>query len=266
MVRRYFLASVMFLLALPSIGQAEENELSVGIYPGTGTAEMLMADFRAATLPFAQTLADSLGLVPRLTMFRTIKSTNRSLEKSRLDVYFVPPTVAVSALDQDFVPVARVKDLINAVLIRRKGGEVSTVALTEKESLPDVLGRAALKRNKVEAEVLNLKTQEDVAIALERGHAQAGGLTSKMAQKLLESGNFEVWFTLPASPGFTLMASTRLTEQERTKLGNAAVALKPELIQKMQKAFVSKLGSFIVDKDADFKTLKLAMKDAGYLD
>lgn len=266
MVRRYFLAFVLFLLAIPGAGHAEEGELSVGIYPGTGTAEMLMADFRTATLPFAQALAGALGLESRLTMFRTIKSTNRSLDKSRLDVYFAPPTVAVSALDHDFVPVVRVKNLIEAVLIRRKGTEVKTVALTEKESVPDVLGRAALKRNKVEAAAMNVKTQKDIVIALERGYAQAGGLTSKMAKELLDSGNYEVWFELPSSPGFTLMASSRLTEQERAKLGNAAVTLKPELVEKMQKAFVSNLGSFVAVKDVDYKTLKRDMKDAGYIE
>lgn len=33
----------------------------------------------------------------------------------------------------------------------------------------------------------------------------------------------------------------------------------------MQKVFVSKLGNFIADKDAEFKTLHQAMDEAGYL-
>lgn len=264
MKRRSFLAGLTLIPALPLMAYADDSDLSIGIYPGTGTADMFLDEFRAATMPFAQALAGALGVEPKLTMFRTIKSTVRSLERGRLDLYFVPPTVAVAVLDNGYVPVARVKDFINASLVRRKGATVKTVALTEKESLPDVLGRSILKRNKQEAEIINLKTQEDVVMAMEHDTVQAGSLGAKFANELVAKGAHEIWYPLPSSPGFTLMASDRLTESEQNKLGAAAVALKPEIIQILQKAFVSKIGSFVIDKQADFKTLKLAIKDAGY--
>jgi len=41
--------------------------------------------------------------------------------------------------------------------------------------------------------------------------------------------------------------------------------MSPKAVADMRKAFVSKLGHFFADKDAEFKTLNLAMEQAGYL-
>lgn len=39
----------------------------------------------------------------------------------------------------------------------------------------------------------------------------------------------------------------------------------PKVVAELQNAFVSKLGKFVADKDAEFKSLHLAMGQAGYL-
>lgn len=264
MKRRSFLAGLTLLPALPLVAYAEDNVLSIGIYPGTGKADIFMDDFRAAAMPFAQALAESLGVEPKLTLFRTIKTTLRSLGKGRLDLYFVPPSVAVSVLDNDYSPVARVKDQATGVLVRRKGAEVATVALTEKESWLDVMARYTLKRNNQAAQILNFKTQEDVTIALERNHAQAGSLRTKAAEELVAKGEFEVWYPLPNTPDFTLMASNRLTPVEQGKLGAAAVALGPKAVQSLQKTIHSRVTGFVIDREADYKMIKQAIKEAGY--
>jgi len=265
MKRRSFLAGLTLLPALPLVAHADDAELSIGIYPGTGKADIFMDEFRAAAMPFAQALAASLGVEPKLTLFRTIKTTLRSLDKGRLDLYFVPPSVAVSVLDSDYSPVARVKDQATGVLVRRKGAEVATVALTEKESWLDVMARYTLKRhNQDSVKILNFKTQEDVSLAMERNHAQAGSLRSKAAEALVAKGEFEVWHSLPNTPDFTLMASNRLTPAEQNKLGAAAVALSPKAVQSLQKTIHSKVTGFVIDKEADYKVIKLALKDAGY--
>lgn len=265
MQRRQFLAGLTLLPALPLMAYAGDSDLSIGIYPGTGKADIFMDDFRNAAMPFAQALAASLGMEPRLTLFRTIKTTLRSLDKGRLDVYFVPPSVAVSVLDNDYSPVARVKDQATGIMIRRKGVDVETVAMTEKESWLDVMGRYIVKRNSTGSpKILNFKTQEDVTIALERSHVQAGSLRSKAADALLAKGDFEVWVPLPTTPDFTLMASNRLTASEQNKMGAAAVALKQDAIQQLQKTIHSKVTGFVIDREADYKTIKLAMSEAGY--
>ena len=265
MERRRFLAGLALLPALPLLAHAGEAELTIGIYPGTGKADIFMDEFREAAMPFAQALGASLGIEPRLTLFRTIKSTLKSLEKGRLDLYFVPPSVAVSVLDMDYSPVARVKDQATGMLVRRKGITVETVALTEKESWLDVMGRYTLKRNvKDPVKILNFKTQEDVSIAIERGHAQVGSLRSKAADALLAKGDFEVWYPLPNTPDFTLMASNRLTPSEQNKIGAAAVALKPDAITSLQKTIHSKVTGFVIDREADYKMIKTAIKEAGY--
>ncbi len=269
MQRRQFLAGLTLLPALPLIAYADDSELTIGIYPGTGKADIFMDDFRAAAMPFAQALAASLGggLEPKLTLFRTIKTTLKSLEKGRLDLYFVPPSVAVSVLDNDYSPVARVKDQAAGIMVRRKGVPIETVAMTEKESWLDVMGRYAVKRNSagmLSLKIVNFKTQEDVTIALERNHAQAGSLRSKAADALLAKGDFEVWVPLPNTPDFTLMASNRLTTVEQNKLGAAAVALRPDAILQLQKTIHSKVTGFVIDKEADYKIIKTAIKEAGY--
>ena len=265
MQRRQFLAGLALLPALPLLAYADDAELSIGIYPGTGKADIFMDDFRAAAMPFALALGASLGLEPKLTLFRTIKSALKSLDKGRLDLYFVPPSVAVSVLDKDYSPVARVKDQATGVLIRRKGAEVESVALTEKESWLDVMARYTIKRNNPgDIKMLNFKTQEDVAIAIERNHVQAGSLRSKAAAALLAKGDYEVWYPLPNTPDFTLMASNRLTPVEQNKLGTAAVALRPDAIQSLQKTIHSKVTGFVIDKEADYKIIKMAIKEAGY--
>ena len=265
MQRRQFLAGLTLLPTIPLLAYAEESKLSIGIYPGTGKADIFMNDFREAAMPFALAVSAALDRQPGLTLFRTIKTTIRSLDRGRLDLYFVPPTVAVSVLDADYSPVARVKDQATGMLVRRKGVEVETVALTEKESWLDVMGRYTLKRNSNKSpQVLNLKTQEDVTLALERNHAQAGSLRSTAANALLAKGDFEVWVPLPNTPDFTLMASNRLTPAEQDKIGATVVALKTEVIQSLQKTIHSKVTGFVVDKEADYKTIKTAMKEAGY--
>ena len=268
MQRRQFLAGLALLPALPLMAYADDSELTIGIYPGTGKADIFMDDFRAAAMPFAQALAASLGggLEPKLTLFRTIKTTLKSLEKGRLDLYFVPPSVAVSVLDSGYSPVARVKDQATGIMIRRKGALIETVAMTEKESWLDVMGRYTVKRNSagISPKIVNFKTQEDVTIALERNHAQAGSLRSKAADALLAKGEFEVWVTLPNTPDFTLMASDRLTELEKNKLGAAAAALRPDAITSLQKTIHSKVTGFVIDKEADYKIIKIAIKEAGY--
>ena len=265
MHRRGFLAGLTLLPALPFVAYAGEGSLSIGIYPGTGKADVFMDDFRTAAMPFAQALGASLGLKPNLTLFRTIKSTLRSLDQGRLDLYFVPPSVAVSVLDQDYSPIARVRDQATGILVRRKGVTIETMALTEKESWLDVMGRYIIKHNNAGApKILNFKTQEDVSIALERNYAQAGSLRSKAANALMEKGGFEVWYALPNTPDFTLLASNRLTSAEQNKLGAAAVALRQEAIQSLQKTIHSKVTGFVIDKEADYKTIKTAIREAGY--
>lgn len=266
MQRRQFLAGLALLPAVPLMAHAdEEAKLNIGIYPGTGKADIFMDDFRAAAMPFAQALGVALDRKSTLTLFRTIKNTIKSLDRGRLDLYFVPPALAVSVLDADYSPVARVKDQATGVLVRRKGVEIETVVLTEKESWLDVMGRYAIKRNSTGSpKLLNLKTQEDVTLALENGHAQAGSLRSTAANALLAKGEFEVWITLPNTPDFTLMVSNRLTPAEQDKIGATVVALKPDVIQTLQKTIHSKVTGFVVDKEADYKTIKTALKEAGY--
>jgi ABC-type phosphate/phosphonate transport system substrate-binding protein len=265
MKRRAFLAGLTLLSALPLLAHAGTPDLSVGIYPGTGTADMFRDDFRTLAKPFANALAGALGRKPSLTMFRTLKSINRSLDNGRLDLYFAPPTVAVAAFNKGYVPIARVKDLISVVLVRRKGANVTAIALTEKQSLPDVLGRYVLKQKNESATIFNVKTQKDVILAMERDYAQAGGLGAKPAKALVENGKYEIWYRLPISPGFTLVASNQLSESDKNKLRLAVESLKPEIIQEMQKAIIAKLGSFVDEKGADYKTLEQSMKAAGYI-
>ncbi|OJW45428.1 MAG: hypothetical protein BGO60_08430 [Thiobacillus sp. 65-1059] len=265
MQRRHFLAALALLPVLPLAAHAARTELNLGIYPGTGKADVLMGDFRAWAMPFAQALGAAMGAKPGLTLFRSIKSIARSMEGGRLDMYLVPPSVAVAALDHRYSPVARVRDQATGVLVRRKGAAVTTVALTEKESWLDVMARHTLRRNRQDAaQILNLKTQEEVVLAMQRDFAQAGSLRSKLADELVARGEFETWYALPATPDFTLMASNRFSAAEQDKLGSAAAALSPEVIQSLQKTIHSKVTGFVIDKQADYQLIKQAIREAGY--
>lgn len=265
MRRRSFLAGLTVLPALPLTARAAAGDLNIGIYPGTGKADILMGDFRAYAMPFAQALGAAVGAKPKLTLFRSIRSVLGSLKSGRLDLYFVPPSVAVAVLDNDYSPIARVRDQATGVLVRRKGVEVDAVALTEKESWLDVMARHTLRNNKIEvAKIYNFKTQDDVVLAMQRDYAQAGSLRSKLADELAAKDGFEVWHPLPTTPDFTLMASNRLSATEQDRLGAAAVALAPEAVQALQKTIHSKVTGFVVDKQADYKVIKQAISEAGY--
>ena len=265
MRRRSFLAGLTILPALPLAAHAAKGDLSIGIYPGTGKADIVMGDFRAYAMPFAQALAAVQGGKPKLTLFRSIRSVMGSLKGGRLDLYFVPPSVAVAVLDHDYSPIARVRDQATGVLVRRKGAIVTAVALTEKESWLDVMARHTLKRNKIDSvKIFNFKTQEDVALAMQRDYAQAGSLRSKLADELIAKGDYELWHPLPTTPDFTLMASNRMSAAEQDGLGAAAVGLSTDTIQTLQKTIHSKVTGFVIDKQADYKTIKQAMNEAGY--
>ncbi|MDP1644032.1 MAG: hypothetical protein Q8K35_06200 [Thiobacillus sp.] len=256
MRRRSFLARLTILPALPLVAHAAKAELNIGIYPGTGKADILMGDFRAYAMPFAQALGAALDAKPRLTLFRSIKSALRSLKSGRPDLYFVPPSVAVSVLDNDYSPVARVRDQATGVLVRRKGVAIHTVALTEKESWLDVMARHALKRNKHESvKIDNFKTQDDMALAMQRDYAQAASLRSRLANELVAKDAFEIWLPLPTTSDFTLMASNRLSAAEQRRLGAAAVALSPAATESLQKTIHSKVTGFVIDKEADYKII-----------
>jgi hypothetical protein len=265
MHRRSFLAALTVLPALPLAARAAQGDLNIGIYPGTGKADIVMGDFRAYAMPFAQALGDAIGATPKLTLFRSIRSVQASLQSGRLDLYFVPPAVAVSALDSDYSPVARVRDQATGMLVRRKGATVTAVALTEKESWLDVMARHTLRQNKIEVEKLyNFKEQDDVYLAMQRDYAQAGSLRSKKADELIASGQYELWHPLPSTPDYTLMASNRLSAAQRDQLGAAAAALSPAAIQSLQKTIHSKVSGFVIDKQADYRIVKQAMSEAGY--
>jgi hypothetical protein len=265
MRRRSFLAGLTVLPVLPLAAHAAEGDLNIGIYPGTAKAGIYVGDFRDYALPFAQALGTALGLKPKLTLFRSIRSVLGSIKKGRLDLYFVPPTVAVAALDNDYSPIVRVRDQAAGVLVRRKGASVAAVALPEKGSWLDLMARYTLKHNKIEAaKIYNFKEPEDVVLAMQRDYAQAGSLRSKLADELVKKGAFEVWHPLPTTPDFTLVASNRLSATEQDRLGAAAVALAPEAIQSLQKTIHSKVTGFVIDKQADYRTIKQAMSEAGY--
>jgi len=265
MQRRSFLAILTVLPALPLVAHAAKPSLNIGIYPGTGKADILTADFRTYAMPFAQALGAAVDAQPKLTLFRTIRSVMASLKSGRLDLYFVPPSVAVAVLDHDYSPVVRVRDQATGVLVRRKGAMVKAVALTEKESWLDVMARHTLKANKIQPEKLyNFKTQDDVALAIERDYAQAGSLRSGAAKKLIEKGLVEVWYPLPTTPDFTLMATNRLSPADQNKLGVAAAGLSQSAIASLQQTIHSKVTGFVIDKEADYKTIKQAMSEAGY--
>jgi ABC-type phosphate/phosphonate transport system substrate-binding protein len=266
MQRRRFLAGLMALPALPLVAHAAPRDLSIGIYPGTGKADIVMGDFRAYATPFGQALAASLGGRPKLTLFRTIRSVMNSLKSGRLDLYFVPPSVAVAVLDHDYSPIARVRDQATGMMVRRKGvTDVKAIAFTEKESWLDVMGRWTMKQNKhVGLKTYNFKTQDDVALAIERDYAQAGSLRIAKANQMVEKGLVEVWYELPKTPDFTLMATNRLSQAERDRLGAAAAGLSQSAIDSLQQTIHSKVTGFVVDKEADYQTIKQAMKDAGY--
>jgi hypothetical protein len=118
---------------------------------------------------------------------------------------------------------------------------VTAVALTEKESWLDVMARYTLKRNNQGAvQTLNLKTQEEVVLAMQRGYAQAGSLRSKLADELIAKGEFEVWYPLPTTPDFTLMASDRFSAAEQDKLGAAAAALAPDASSRCKKPSIAR--------------------------
>lgn len=265
MNRRDFLAALAIFPAFQMLAHAMGESLRIGIFPGTGTADMLREELRAANRSFAKAVANALGRPPSLTIFTALKSINRSIENGRLDVYFAPPTVAVSALDKGYVPIARVKDNLTFMLLRRKGAQVVSVALTEKESLPDVMSRYVLKSKKEDVRLFNLKSQEDVILAMDRNYAQAGALGGKLGKALVEKGDYEPWYPLPPSQGFSVVASKQLSEADRKKLSTAISTLNPAIIGEMQKVFVAKLGSFVPDDGAKLVTLKQAMQTAGYL-
>lgn len=265
MNRRGFLAGLAVLPALPLLAHAGVETLRIGIFPGTGTSDMLREDMRAATRPFAQVVAGAVGRQLSLTIFTTLKSINRSLENGRLDVYFAPPIVAVAAIEKGYVPIVRVKDKINFMLVRRKGAQVASVALAEKKSLSDVMGRYVLQSKKENVKFLNLKSQEDVILAMERNYAQAGVLRAKFGKVLVEKGTHEVWHPLPPAPGFSLVASRQLSGVDRKKLRSAVSTIDPAVVSEMQKVFSAKLGSFVPDDGAELVTLKQAMAAAGYL-
>lgn len=264
MLRRSFLAGLLALPVLPHLAWAARQALSIGIYPGTGKADIPIEDFRSLAMPFARALGNSVGANSTLVLFRSIRNTNRAIESGRMDVFFVPPTVASMALRHNYSPVARVRDEASGMLVRVKGAPIRAVALTEKASWLDAMSRYVLRNAREKpGQIFNLATQDEVRLAMQRGFAQAGSLREKLAGELISSGQYEIWHPLPKTPDFTLVAHDRLTAQVHGRLGAAAAALGESDIRSLQKTIHSKVTGFKVDKHADYKIIERALGLSG---
>ncbi len=60
------------------------------------------------------------------------------------------------------------------------------------------------------------------------------------------------------------MASDRLGAAEQDRLGLAAAGMGAEAIQSLQKTIHSKVTGFVIDKQADYRIIKQAIREAGY--
>ena len=218
MVNRRFFLQTLFgttilahhsAYALLSSGQ---GDVIAAIYPGTGAAEIDTTLFRELTQPMTSLLAGKMGKKVYTEVYRSFSLINDTVIHNRADLLFVPPIVAIHAMQQGYQPLVRVRELATGVIVKRKGEAVKRIGTTEVDSWLGAMGQNVIAEHYPNAKTMfeTVKTQDAVVYLLQQGVVQAGILRTEKANKLIATGNYEVWYPLPSSPDFTVLINDKL--------------------------------------------------------
>lgn len=263
MNRRGFVQAVLGAAMLPSYSAhalmlAGSGDLIIAVFPGTGAPDVDSRLFRDYTRPLTAAIAAKIGKKVYAESYHSFSLIRNVIDNARADMLFVPPTLAVMAMQHGYEPIVRVKDFLSGVMIKRKGETVKKVAMTGPDSWPGAMGLHLIAEHKLGATVSveTVKTQEAVVFLLEQKAAQAAVLGTKKAESMIATGKYEVWYPLTSTPGFTLMLHEKLMTKYAEPISQTMLSLSAPAIDGLQTLIPATIKQFVPCGRQDYEILK----------
>ena len=254
-------SSVLSSYSASALLLAGSGDVIMAIFPGTGAKDIDSRLFSDYTRPLTTAIAAKVGHKVYAESYHSFSLIKNVIENSRADVLFVPPTLAVSAMQQGYEPVARVKDFLTGMMIKRKGEVVKRVAMTGVDSWPGLMGRYLLTEHKLNltTSVETVKNQEAVAFLLDQKAVQAGVLATPKANAMIATGQYEAWYPLTSTPGFTLLLHSKLMAKYGAPMGQTMLTLSAPAIDGLQALIPIPIKQFVPCGRQDYEILKKIM-------
>ena len=266
MNRRLFLqtligATVVANQSAQALLLSGQGDLIVSIYPGTGAAEIDLHLFKTFTQPLSTALSNKLGKKVYTEPYRNFSLINNAIKDNRTDVLFVPPIVAIHAMQYGYQPLVRVKELATGVLVKRKGQQVARIGITEPDSWLGAMGRNVIAEHQLGTPAMleTVKTQDAVVYLLEQKAVQAGVLRTEKASKLIATGEYEAWDPLPVSPDFTVLIHQKLAANYAETVRQTMLTLPAAVTSSLQEAIHVPIKQFVTCSKQDYAVLAKAI-------
>jgi hypothetical protein len=129
--------------------------------------------------------------------------------------------------------------------------------MTEAESWLGAMGANLVAQRKlVPPNMLEIvKTQDAVVYLLQQKAVQAAVLRSEKANKLIATGEYELWYPLASTPDMTLLVHDKLASSHAEPLRQAMLSLPVEAINGLQEVVHVPIKRFVVCNKQDYVPL-----------
>ena len=234
------------------------GDLLMAIYPGTAAQSIDSGLFSDYTRPLNVAMAAKVGHKVYVEYYRSFSLIKNVIENNRADVLLVPPTLAVRAMQAEYEPVVRVKDFITGMVIKRKGEIVKRIAMTPADTWPGLMGRQLLAERKLGSIVTvdTVGTQDVVKYLLEQKTVQAGVMITPNAKAMLATGQYEVWYPLNSTPGFTVLLHNKLMGKYAESIRQTMLSLSAPAINGLQTLIPAPIKQFVLCNRQDYELLE----------
>lgn len=266
MNRRFFLktlgAAIVFAnQPAEALLLSGQGDVIVSIYPGTGAKEIDSQLFKAFTQPMTTALASTLHKKVYAEPYRSFSLIEDTIRNNRADMLFVPPIVAIHGMQHGYQPLVRVRELATGVLLKRKGQQVARIGITEPDSWLGAMGKNVIAEHVSASPAMleTVKTQDAVVYLLEQKAVQAGVLRTEKANKLLATGEYEVWYPLPTSPDFTVLIHDKLVANYAESARKTLLSLPAAAVNSLQEAIHVPVNQFVPCAKQDYAALAKAI-------
>ena len=266
MNRRNFLqtmlgASVIVNQSAAALLLSGQGDVIVSVCLGTGTAGIDLRLFKTYTQPLTNVLGNKMGKKVYAESYRSFALIKDAITNNRSDILIVPPMVAIHAMQYGYQPLVRVKDLATGLLVKRKGSQVMRIGIMEFDSWLGAMGRNVIAEHKLGSPAMleTVKTQDAVVSLLEQKAVQAGVLRTEKASKLIATGEYEAWDTLPVSPDFTVLIHDKLVANYGEIVRQTMLNLPVAAVNNLQAAIHVPVKQFVDCTKKDYAALAKAI-------
>ena len=236
----------------------------MAIFPGTAAADIDSRTFTDLIHPMTSAIAAKTSKKVYAESYRSFPLIENVIDNNHADVLFVPPTLAVHAMQHGYEPVVRAKEFLSGVMIKRKGEAVKRIAMTSPDSWPGLMGRQLVAEHKLgpASMIETVKNQEAIVYLLDRGVVQAGAFITVHANRLIATGKYEAWYPLTSTPGFTVLVHDKLAAKYGSAITQTMLSLPAPAIDGLQTLIPSAIKQFVPCSKLDYAALAKAVETA----